>query len=178
MIPVPVRFRSAALLKNRRNVDFIAFLLFFRSFYFEHPCFSAEKWVFDYILSFFYPFISVFEFKVYFTSISSAVYCPARCWSCSCKPIPRHTSKTLLYLYVQRIQQTNHLWIGEFRILYLIRGDINQIPTTLSKISFPNIASVKLCSLQSAVSKTALRQIKIYLINPPKPLYFQGKSAF
>ena len=29
VIPVPVRFRSAALVKSRRNVEFTAFLLFF-----------------------------------------------------------------------------------------------------------------------------------------------------
>ena len=31
VIPVPVRFRSAALVKNGRNVEFTAFLLFFRN---------------------------------------------------------------------------------------------------------------------------------------------------
>ena len=31
VIPVPVRFRSAALVKSKRNVDFTAFLLFFTS---------------------------------------------------------------------------------------------------------------------------------------------------
>ena len=34
--PVPVRFRSAALLKSRRNVEFTAFLLFFCFKMFEH----------------------------------------------------------------------------------------------------------------------------------------------
>ena len=34
--PVPVRFRSAALVKNGRNVDFTAFLLFFCFKMFEH----------------------------------------------------------------------------------------------------------------------------------------------
>ena len=34
--PVPVRFRSAALLKSRRNVEFTAFLLFFCFKKFEH----------------------------------------------------------------------------------------------------------------------------------------------
>ena len=34
--PVPVRFRSAALVKSRRNVEFIAFLLFFCFKMFEH----------------------------------------------------------------------------------------------------------------------------------------------
>ena len=37
VIPVPVRFRSAALMKSGRNVEFTAFLLFFSLFYFEHP---------------------------------------------------------------------------------------------------------------------------------------------
>ena len=36
VIPVPVRFRSAALVKNGRNVDFTAFLLFFCFKMFEH----------------------------------------------------------------------------------------------------------------------------------------------
>ena len=34
--PVPVRFRSAALVKNGRNVEFTAFLLFFCFKMFEH----------------------------------------------------------------------------------------------------------------------------------------------
>ena len=37
VIPVPVRFRSAALVKSRRNVDVTAFLLFFISFHIKHP---------------------------------------------------------------------------------------------------------------------------------------------
>ena len=36
VIPVPVRFRSAALVKNGRNVEFTAFLLFFCFKKFEH----------------------------------------------------------------------------------------------------------------------------------------------
>ena len=36
VIPVPVRFRSAALVKNGRNVEFTAFLLFFCFKMFEH----------------------------------------------------------------------------------------------------------------------------------------------
>ena len=36
VIPVPVRFRSAALVKSRRNVEFTAFLLFFCFKKFEH----------------------------------------------------------------------------------------------------------------------------------------------
>ena len=36
VIPVPVRFRSAALVKSRRNVEFTAFLLFFCFKMFEH----------------------------------------------------------------------------------------------------------------------------------------------
>ena len=36
VIPVPVRFRSAALVKNGRNVKFTAFLLFFCFKMFEH----------------------------------------------------------------------------------------------------------------------------------------------
>ena len=36
VIPVPVRFRSAALVKNWRNVEFTAFLLFFCFKMFEH----------------------------------------------------------------------------------------------------------------------------------------------
>ena len=34
--PVPVRFRSAAVTKGKRNVEFTAFLLFFYSEKFEH----------------------------------------------------------------------------------------------------------------------------------------------
>lgn len=36
VIPVPVRFRSAALIENGRNVEFTAFLLFFCFKMFEH----------------------------------------------------------------------------------------------------------------------------------------------
>ena len=36
VIPVPVRFRSAALVKDGRNVEFTAFLLFFCFKMFEH----------------------------------------------------------------------------------------------------------------------------------------------
>ena len=36
VIPVPVRFRSAALMKSGRNVEFTAFLLFFCFKMFEH----------------------------------------------------------------------------------------------------------------------------------------------
>ena len=36
VIPVPVRFRSAALMKSERNVEFTAFLLFFCFQKFEH----------------------------------------------------------------------------------------------------------------------------------------------
>ena len=36
VIPVPVRFRSAALVKSGRNVEFTAFLLFFCFKKFEH----------------------------------------------------------------------------------------------------------------------------------------------
>ena len=36
VIPVPVRFRSAALVKRERNVEFTAFLLFFCFKKFEH----------------------------------------------------------------------------------------------------------------------------------------------
>ena len=37
VIPVPVRFRSAALIKSRRNAEFTAFLLFFYFKKFETP---------------------------------------------------------------------------------------------------------------------------------------------
>ena len=36
VIPVPVRFRSAAVMKRERNVEFTAFLLFFCFKKFEH----------------------------------------------------------------------------------------------------------------------------------------------